>query len=154
MFLKNAMLCLSAISVISLSGCAVAKTTGKVAALPFKAAYKTTEFAGKSVYKTGEFAGKSVFYTGKGIYKTGEFAGKSVAAVGKGVYYMGTVPVKITDKALDTTSKVLTITTQAAEASGKVLEVTRTIQAAELEMELKALKGATNLLSVFVDVIT
>ena len=67
---------------------------------------------------------------------------------------MGTVPVKITDKALDTTSKVLTITTQAAEASGKVLEVTRTIQAAELEMELKALKGATNLLSVFVDVIT
>lgn len=154
MLLKRSVLCLSAISMMSLSGCQVAKATGQVAALPFKAAYKTTEFAGKSVYKTGEFAGKSVFYTGKGVYKTGEFAGKSVAAVGKGVYYMGTVPVKITDKALDTTSKVLTITTQAAEASGKVLEVTRRIQAAELEMELAALKGATNLLGVFVDVIS
>jgi len=63
-------------SAMALSGCQVAKTTGKVAALPFKAVYKTGEFAGKTVYKTGELAGKSVYYTGKGVYKTGEFAGK------------------------------------------------------------------------------
>ena len=53
-----------------LSGCAVAKTTGKVAALPFKATYETTKFVGKSAYKTTEFAGKSVVATGKGVYKT------------------------------------------------------------------------------------
>lgn len=154
MLLRRAVLCLSTIAVMGLSGCQVAKVTGQVAALPFKAAYKTTELAGKGIYKTGELAGKSVFYTGKGIYKTGEIAGKSVAAVGKGVYYMGTVPVKITDKALDTTSKILTLTTQAADASGKILEVTRRIQATELEVELTALKGVTNLLGVVVDVIS
>lgn len=143
---------------IGLSGCQVAKATGKVAALPFKAVYKTGEFAGKTVLKTGEVAGKSVYYTGKytgkGVYETGKFAGKSVATVGKGVYYMGTVPVKITDKALDTTAKVLTLTTHAADATGKVVEVTRQIQAAELNAELAALKGTTNLLRVFVDALS
>ena len=153
---------LAGFSAMILSGCQVAKTTGKVAALPFKAAYKTTEFAGKTVYKTGEFAGKtvyktgefagkSVYYTGKGIYKTGEFAGKSVIAAGKGVYYVGTVPVKITDKALDTSAKVLTVTTQALDVGGKVVTTARTIQSAELEAELAAIKGAKNILSVFVD---
>jgi len=158
MFIKRAMLCVAAMSMTGLTGCQVAKTTGKIAALPFKAVYKTGEFAGKSVLKTGEIAGKSVYYTGKytgkGIYETGKFAGKSVATVGKGVYYMGTVPVKITDKALDTTAKVLTLTTQAADASGKVLEVTRKIQAVELDAELAALKGTANLLGVIVDVIS
>ena len=142
------------LSAIALSGCQVAKTTGKVAALPFKAVYKTGEFAGKTVYKTGELAGKSVYYTGKGVYKTGEFAGKTVVAAGKGVYYVGTVPVKITDKALDTTAKVLTITTQAVDVSGKVITTARTIQSAELEAELAAVKGATNILSVIVDAVS
>jgi len=158
MHIKTIMLLLGSISMIGLSGCQVAKATGKVAALPFKAVYKTGEFAGKTVFKTGEVAGKSVYYTGKytgkGVYETGKFAGKSVATVGKGVYYMGTVPVKITDKALDTTAKVLTLTTQAADATGKVVEVTRRIQATELDAELAALKGTANLLSVFVDVIS
>ncbi len=147
MQIKITMLLLGSISMIGLSGCQVAKTTGKVAALPFKAAYETSKFAGKSVYYTGK-------YTGKGIYETGKFAGKSVAAMGKGVYYMGTVPVKITDKALDTSAKVLTLTTQAADAGGKVLEVTRQIQATELDAELAALKGTANLLGVIVDVIS
>ena len=145
----------SACALTLLSGCMVAKATGKVAALPFQAAYKTTEFAGKSVLKTGEIAGKSVYYTGKytgqGIYETGKFVGDSVVATGKGVYYLGTVPVKITDKALDTTSKVLTITTQAADASGKVISTTRQIQSIQLDAELSALKGVSNLMSVFVD---
>lgn len=105
-----------------LSSCAVVKTTGKVAALPFKAAYKTTEFVGKSVWATG-----------------------------KGIYYIGTIPVKITDKALDTTSKVLTVTTQALDATGKAVSVTRQIKAAQLDAELAAVKGATNILSVVID---
>jgi len=140
---------------VTLSGCQVAKTTGKVAALPFKGVYKTTKFAGKTVYKTGELAGKSVYYTGKytgkGIYETGKFAGKTAIGVGKGVYYIGTVPVKITDKALDTTAKVLTVTTQALDVSGKVITTARTIQATELEVELAAIKGAKNILNVVVD---
>ncbi len=142
---------------VMLTGCGVAKTTGKVAALPFKAVYKTTEFAGKSVYHTGRFAGKTVMGTGemagKTVYGTGKFAAKTVESTGKGIYYIGTVPVKITDKALDTTAKVLTITTQVADVSGKVVEMSRTIQAAELETELMAIKGASNVLKVFVDAI-
>lgn len=142
---------------VILSGCQVAKTTGKVAALPFKAVYKTGEFAGKTVYKTGELAGKSVYYTGKytgqGVYETGKFAGKSAVSVGKGVYYIGTVPVKITDKALDTSAKVLTVTTQALDVGGKVVTTARTIQSSELEAELAAIKGASNILNVIVDAI-
>lgn len=145
-------------SAMVLSGCQIAKTTGKVAALPFKAVYKTGEFAGKTVYKTGELAGKSVYYTGKyagkGVYETGKFAGKTAVAAGKGVYYIGTVPVKITDKALDTTAKVLTVTTQALDVSGKVITTARTIQSVELEAELTAIKGATNILNVVVDAIS
>jgi len=150
-FLKLTLL--AAFSAIVLSGCQVAKTTGKVAALPFKGIYKTGEFAGKTVFKTGELAGKSVYYTGKGVYKTGEFAGKTAVKAGKGVYYIGTVPVKITDKALDTTAKVLTVTTQAVDVSGKVITTARTIQATELEAELAAIKGANNILKVLVDAI-
>ncbi len=118
-----------------LSGCTVAKTTGKVAAFPVKAAYHTTKFAGKGVYGTGKAVGKGVW------------------ATGKGVYYIGTVPVKITDKALDTTSKVLVVTTQALDATGKVITVSKQIQAAELNAELSAIKGAKNVISVFVDAV-
>jgi len=149
---------IAGVCAFALSGCQIAKTTGKVAALPFKAVYKTGEFTGKTVYKTGELAGKSVYYTGKyagkGVYETGKFAGKSVVGVGKGVYYIGTVPVKITDKALDTSAKVLTVTTQALDVGGKVVTTARTIQSAELEAELAAVKGATNILSVIVDAIS
>ena len=149
---------ITGVCVLALSGCQIAKTTGKVAAMPFKAVYKTGEFTGKTVYKTGELAGKSVYYTGKyagkGVYETGKFAGKSAMGIGKGIYYIGTVPVKITDKALDTTAKVLTVTTQALDVSGKVMTTARTIQATELEAELAAIKGAKNILNVVVDVIS
>jgi len=126
-------ICTALLTASLLGGCVVAKTTGKVAAFPFKAAYKTTEIAGKTVYGTGKFVGKSAF------------------AAGKGVYYVGSVPVKITDKALDTTTKVLTITTQAVDLSGKVITTSRRIQAYELETELLALKSATNIIGVMVD---
>ncbi len=121
-YIKNSVIL--ALSAGILSGCTVVKTTGKVAALPFKAAYKTTEFVGKSVWATG-----------------------------KGIYYVGSVPIKITDKALDMTSDVLTLTTQSLDAAGKAVTVTRQIKAAQLDAELAAVKGATNILSVVVDAI-
>jgi len=117
----------------SLSACIVAKTTGKVAALPFKAAYGTTKFAGKSVYNTGKFAGKSAI------------------ATGKGVYYVGSVPVKITNKALDTTTKVLTVTTQVVTLGGKVMTVSRQIQSSQLDAELAGIRSSANVLSVVID---
>lgn len=155
-----------ACAALALPACGVAKTTGKIAALPVKAVYKTGEFAGKSVYhtgrltgkgvyKTGEFAGKSVYHTGRiagtGVYETGKFAGKTAIYTGKGVYYVGTVPVKITNSALDTGARVLTMTTQAVDLSGKVVTVARDIQAMELDAELLALKRAKNILGVFID---
>ncbi len=123
-----------------LSGCGVAKTTAKVATLPVKA-----------TVKTGEVAGKSVYYTGKGAYHTGKFAGNAAYQTGKGVYYVGSVPVKITDKALDTTSKVLTVTTQAVDLTGKVVVYTKQIQAANLDAELANIKRMKNIISVLVD---
>ena len=147
---------ITACALTGLSGCMVAKATGKVAALPVKAVYKTGEFAGKSVYHTGKFAGQGVYKTGelagKSVYYTGKAVGDTAVGVGKGVYYMGTVPVKITDKALDTTSKVLTVTTQAADATGKIISTSRQIQSAQLNAELGALQSMSNLLSVVVDV--
>lgn len=155
-----------AITASLLPACGVAKTTGKIAAMPVKAVYKTGELAGKTVYhtgriagtgvyKTGELAGKSVYHTGRiagtGVYETGKFAGKTAIATGKGVYYIGTVPVKITNSALDTTARVLTITTKAVDLTGKAVTVSRDIQAMQLDTELQALKGMKNILSVFVD---
>lgn len=124
-----------------LSGCS---TAGKVAAAPFKGAYHGTKAVGKGTYNTTKFAGKAV-------YGTGKFMGKSVVATGKGVYYVGMVPVKITDKALDMTSKVLTVTTQAVDLTGKVVTTTRQIQAVQLDAELSALRTAKNVISVTVD---
>ena len=127
-----------------LGGCAVAKTTGKVAALPFKA-----------VYKTGELAGKGVYYTGKGVgtvvYKTGMFAGKGVYYTGKGTVAVAKVPVKVTNAALDTTAKALTVTTQVVDLSGKVVSVSRTLQRGEVDAYVSQARGAANVLSVLVD---
>lgn len=138
-----------------LPSCGVAKTTGKIAAMPVKAVYKTGEFAGKSTYHTGRIAGKSAYHTGRiageSVYYTGKFAGETAIATGKGVYYVGSVPVKITNQALDTTSSILTVTTQAVDLTGKVVTLTRDIQAIELDAELQALKHAKNIIGVFVD---
>lgn len=135
----------TAVLATSLSGCLVAKTTGKVAALPFQAAGKTAEIGGKTVYGTGKLAGQAV-------YGTGKFVGKSTLATGRGVYYVGSIPVKITDQALDTTAQVLTITTQAIDLSGQVYVTSRRINSYELDRELASLRGASNVLSVLVDV--
>ena len=144
-----------AVAAATLPACGVAKTTGKIAALPVKAVYKTGEFAGKSVYHTGRLTGKGIYKTGefagKSIYHTGKFAGETAIAAGKGVYYVGMVPVKITDKALDTSARVLSVTTQALDLTGKVVTVTRDIQAIQLDAELQALKGMKNIIGVFVD---
>jgi len=118
----------------ALTGCmTVAKTTGKAVALPFKATYHT---------------GKTV---GKGVVGTTKMVGKGAFATGKGVYYVGSVPVKITDQALDTTTQVLTVTTQLVDLSGSVVTVSRQISAAKLDDELFNLKRASNVVSVIID---
>lgn len=123
-------------SAAMLSGCmTVAKGTAKAVTLPVKGVYHGTKFVGKSVVGTTKFAGKTVYNTGKGIY------------------YVGMVPVKITDKALDMTSKVLTVTTQAVDLTGKVVTTTHTIGRAELDSELAKLRTAKNVISVVVDVL-
>lgn len=123
-------LCLIAIIAANLGGCmTVAKTTGKAAALPFKATY----------------------HTGKAAVGATKMVGKTAFATGKGVYYVGSVPVKITDKALDTTTKVLTITTKMVDLSGKVIKVSRQIQAAQLDAELGHIRRMNNIISVVVD---
>jgi len=122
------------LTAVCLSGCmSVVKTTGKAATLPFRATY---------------FTGKTV---GQGVVGTTKLVGQGAFATGKGVYYVGSVPVKITDKALDTTTKVLTITTQMVDLSGKVITVSRQVQAARLDQELMSLRSASNVLSVVVD---
>ncbi len=134
-----------ALLALALSGCLVAKTTGKVAALPFQAVGKTAEIGGKTVYGTGKLAGQAV-------YGTGKLTGKSTIATGQGVYYVGSIPVKITDQALDATAKVLTITIQAVDLSGQVYVTSRRIHSYELDRELSTLRGASNILGVLVDV--
>ncbi len=140
------------LSALLLSGCAV----HKVVTVPVKGVYETTKFAGKTVVGAGELTGKAVVgtaeLTGKTVVGTTKMVGKGVVATGKGIYYMGTVPVKITDKALDTSAKVLTITTQAVDLSGKVVSVSREISALQLDQELKNVKRAGNVISVLVDV--
>ena len=93
-------------------GCTVAKVTGKAAALPFKAAYKTGEYTTKGVYFTGQGAGTVTYHTGM-------FAGKGVYYTGKGTYNVARVPIRVTNAALDTSIKVLTVTTQVVALSGK-----------------------------------
>ena len=135
-----------------LSGCGVAKTTGKVAAAPFKATYAV----GKGVVNTGEAVGGAAIdtgeFVGKGVYGTGKFVGEGVYAAGKGVYFVGSVPVKITDAALDTTERVLRITTTMVDLTGKTVTVAKDIQSVHLNNELAKLKTAKNVLSVLVDV--
>lgn len=132
------------LSLSLLGGCAVAKTTGKVATLPFKAAYKTGEYAGKGVYYTGKGAGTAV-------YKTGEYAGKGVYYTGKGAYKTAKVPVTVMNGALDTSAKVLTVTTQAVDLSGKVVTVSRNMQRSEVDGYVAQAQGAANVLSIVID---
>jgi len=161
----NSKILISFIIYMILMGCQVLEGGKKAAKIPFqgvyktgqitgKTLYKTGEITGKTVYKTGEVAGKSVYYSGKytakGVYKAGKFTGNRVLDTGKGVYFIGSIPVKITNEALDTSVKVLTVTTKTVGLGGKVITTTRKIQANELEAELMAIRGASNVLNVLV----
>lgn len=118
---------------MGVSGCSVAKATGKVAAMPVKGAYTAGKYAAKGTWGATKMAGKGVYYTGKGAYKTGETV------------------VNVTNGALDTTAKVLTVTTQVVDLSGKVVTLTKDIQAVELDAHIKAAKASKEVLSIFVD---
>ena len=127
---QSLVLTILAIAGFGLSSCGV----HKVVTVPVKGAYQTTKFVGKTAIGGTKMVGKGLW------------------ATGKGVYYIGSVPVKVTDAALDTTARVLTITTQAVDLTGEVVTVSRNINAARLETELAGVKTAKNILSVFVDV--
>lgn len=117
------------LAAFALSSCAV----HKVVTVPVKGVYNTTKFVGKTAVGGTKMVGKGLW------------------ATGKGVFYVGSVPVKITNAALDTTAKVLTITTQTVDLTGKVITMSRDINAARLDAELAGLKTAKNVISVFVD---
>lgn len=118
------------IASFGLSSCGV----HKIVTVPVKGVYETTKFVGKTAVGGTKMVGKGLW------------------ATGKGVYYVGTVPVKVTNAALDTTAKLLTVTTQAVDAAGSVVTVSRDIAATRLDAELAGLKTAKNILSVMVDV--
>jgi len=115
-------------------GCTVAKVTGKAAALPFKGAYYTGKGAGTVTYQTGMFAGKGAYYTGKGAYNVAR------------------IPIKVTNAALDTSAKVLTVTTQIVDLSGKVVAVSRTLQRSEVDAYINQLQDTANVLDILVDI--
>lgn len=130
----------------ALSGCAVTNAAGHVVTAPLKLTAKTTEFAGKGVYGTTKLAGKTVVGTGK-------LAGRAALGTGKGLYYIGSTPVHIANGALDTSAKVLRVTTQVVDMTGKVVKVSRDIQAFQLENELARYRGALNVMDIAVKVV-
>jgi len=118
------------IASFGLSSCGI----HKIVTVPAKGVYETTKFVGKTAIGGTKLVGKSLW------------------ATGKGVYYVGTVPVKVTNAALDTTAKMLTVTTQAVDAAGSIVTVSKDIAALRLDAELAGIKTAKNVLSVIVDV--
>lgn len=118
----------------SLTGCMVAKATGKVAALPVKGIYYTGKYAGKGAIGTTKIAGKGVYYTGKGIYETGK------------------TTVRITNAVLETTANVLVVTTHVIDLSGKVVTMSKLISRAEMETYIAAAKASGRVISIMVDV--
>lgn len=111
---------------VCLSACTAARSTAKVVTFPVKAAWMT---------------GKGVYITGKGVYKVGE-----------GIYRVGSIPVRLTQRAMNTASDVLLFTTRIADTAGRVVETTRLIRTVELESQLAALKGVRNVIEVIIDV--
>lgn len=120
------------IASFGLSSCGV----HKIVTVPVKGVYETTKFVGKTAIGGTKMVGQGLW------------------ATGKGVYYVGSVPVKVTNAALDTTAKVLTLTTQALDVTGKLVTVSRDINATRLDAELAGIKATKNILSVLVDVAT
>lgn len=116
-------------SSLALSGCLATK----IVTAPIKVATTTTKVAAKTVVTTGKVAGKVV------------------GGTSKGVYYAGKVPVQISDKALDSATKVLLVTTQVVDTAGKVMTLTKEIKASKLDAELQAIKHSTNIVRVFID---
>jgi len=149
------LLMMTAVMGLMLGGCAVAKTTGAVITAPVKLAGKTVEMTGKGAFGATKLTGQAVAgtgkFAGKTVIGTGKIAGKTVIGATKGVYYMGSTPVHIANGALDTSTKVLRVTTQMVDLSGKVVSVSRDIQAIQLETELMKYRGAANVLKIAVN---
>lgn len=106
----------------SLTGCMAAKVAG----MPVKAVW---------------FAGKGLYITGKGVYQVGE-----------GVYKVGSATVRITQRAMNTTSELILLTTRVLNAAGAVVETSKIVRRAELDLELAALQGMRNVVEVIIDI--
>lgn len=126
-----------------LAGCTAAKVATKAVTLPAKMAWET-----------GKLAGKTVWYTGKGTYYVGKYGGK-------GLIYVGSVPVQITQAALDTTAELLSITTSALDLSGQLITLNRIVPTTQLERELRALdasiramRSIREIIAVTVDIVS
>jgi len=148
--MSGKIIAITAAAAFLLSGC---KTAGKVVTAPFKGAYEVGKATGKGVYTVGKTTGQVAYGTGKVAVGAGKLAGEGVYTVGKGVYYVGSVPVKITDAAMDTTERMLRMTTTFVDLAGKTATVTRDIQAVHLDNELAKVKTAKNILGVLVDIV-
>ncbi len=128
--------------IVLLGGCTAAKVAGKVVAAPVKVAWKG-----------GKMAGKGIWYTGKGTYYVTKYGGQ-------GLILVGSVPVQITQAALETTSDVLAVTAQAIDVTGALITITLTVSSSELQRELenleltlRAFHAARDIVAVTVDVI-
>ncbi|MFM2423028.1 MAG: hypothetical protein RL291_1558 [Pseudomonadota bacterium] len=97
----------------------------------------------------------AVKITGKSIY----YAGKGAWMLGKGAVYVAGVPLKVTNAALDTSAKFLTVTVLTVDLAGELVETTSIVARESVDAELKALdttlktaKTVREVVSVTVDV--
>jgi hypothetical protein len=137
--------------------------TYKGAELTAKGFYYTGKYGSIGSYETAKFTGKGLYYAGKGAYEVGEFgvdaaytigkysvggvlntmemAGHGVRKVADGLYYLGSIPVRVTERALNTTDRLLRISVRIVDTAGRIVELAKDVSALQLESELGFLKN-------------
>ncbi len=149
------------------------KISYKGAELTAKGFYYTGKYSAIGSWEATKLAGKGVYYTGKGAYEVGEFSaevlyaagkytalgvletmeltGRGVRKVANGVYYIGSIPLRVTERALNVADRVLTITVRITDLAGRVVELAKDVTALQLEAELAFLQGVPEVLDVLLD---
>lgn len=88
----------------------------------------------------GGISGCVVTAPAKAVWTGGKMAGKGLVYAGKGLWTIGKLPVRITNAALDTTSRMLLVTTQFVDLAGKIVTISSTVPKAALEAELQKIE--------------
>lgn len=88
----------------------------------------------------------------KATYSGAVLAAKGLYYTGKGVYYLGSIPVKIADKALDVTATTLLLTYKVVDTAGDIATISTIIASKSLDAELAAIKQIPNVIEILVDV--